>query len=331
MPFRYERTSSALSTIPADPFERFVDLYGSFEASRTFFEDKTPFRFAAATLVTTPGPVGEIREAVAEQSEQLAKSFGFWTTIAPGLQVILAAVLHKRGDRAPEFVEGFGPARETFRRHGLRRNEVFELISYTILRGQSHNAQIEDESIARIKQIYLALRGHHYFLTGPEDLPACAALAGTRESPQEIGDGCERVYRALQKQAHWWPGEQLHTASHIMYLSGVAPETITQRAAHMCEQFKAKQYKIRWADYENISLLCMLAIPIDRIVDTVCAAAERIQTELKMWFGKNAAFNLAVSIAFVQLLQGNEDLERISEVKTLLDMQAILAAQQAAG
>ena len=46
-------------------------------------------------------------------------------------------------------VEGFGPARETFRRHGLRRNEVFELISYTILRGQSHNAQIEDESIAR--------------------------------------------------------------------------------------------------------------------------------------------------------------------------------------
>lgn len=330
MPFRYDRTSPARASIPDDPFVRFVALYEAFDESRTFWEDKAPIRFAAATLVTTPGDPRSLGTEIRTRREHLGEAFGFWSGASPGLQIILASVLHKRDDSAANFVEGFARARTSFRDHGLRRAEIYELISYTILRGQSNNGPIDEDAVARIKQIYVALREHHYFLTGPEDLPACAALAGTLEDPQSIADGCEEVYRALHKRAGWWPGEQLHTASHILYLSGVEPDSITQRAADLCSAFKASDYKIRWADYDNISLLCMLAVPIDRIVKTVMAAAGRIQDDLKMWFGKSAAFNLAVSIAFVQLLQGDEELERLSEIKTLLDMQAIIAAQQAA-
>jgi hypothetical protein len=329
MPFRYQRLSTARDNLPADPLARFVELYGSFEESRGFFEDKAPIRFAAATLATTPGEAADISERIRELQKALEGGFGFWTMVVKPLQLILAAVLHKRGDDPADFAAGFAEARETFRAHKLRRDEVYEFMAYTILRGQCANGPIPEERVRRVKDIYAALRGYHWFLTGPEDLPACAALAGTEETPSAIGEGTEALYQTLRKRAKWWPGEELHTASHIMFLSGVATDTITERAVRLCEGFRDRGYKIRIGDYHNVALLCMMAIPVERIVEAVLTAAQRIQDELNIWFGKAASFNLAVSIAFVELLQGDNDLERLSEVKTLLDMQAIIMAQQA--
>lgn len=331
MAFRYDKISRAQNELPDDPVARFVELYEAFDDSRRFFEDKAPIRFAAATLVTTPGDAADIVRAVRAGEAELRQTLGFFSGAVSALRLVLAAVLHKRSDAPAEFASAFGAARTLFRAHRLRRAEIYEMLAFTILRGQADDDEIEATQVARVKSIYDALRGHHFVLTGPEDLPACAALAGTRESAHAIGEGTEAVYRALQKRAGWWPGDHMHTASHIMYLSGADPSLIVERAARLCEAFRAKGYKIRGGDYDNIALLCFIAVPVERIVDTVLEMSVRVHRELSMWFGKAAAFNLAVSLAFVKMLQGDEALERLSDVKTLLDMQAIIAAQQAAG
>lgn len=66
---------------------------------------------------------------------------------------MLALVRHNRGDEGQAFINSFAKARAVFRRHKLRRDEVFELISHLIRRGQAKNGPLEDERVSEVKTL----------------------------------------------------------------------------------------------------------------------------------------------------------------------------------
>ena len=314
---------------PTDPLERFVALHDALDAGRGWFGDRVPLRYAAVTLLTTDGEPEPLAASVRQMHEALAGRLGFWSGVAPPVRMLLASQLVKHGDSAEAFIAELDRIREQFRAAGVRRGGVYEVLGVLVLRRVLRGQPVESEHVARFKAIYSELKRHHWFLTGPDDYPACAMLVGQPGEPRVIGDEIEAVYQALRTDAALWSGEALQTAANVLYLTHMAPTEVAGRFAELAAGFKAAGYRVRQPDYDEIAVLCFLATPADKIIATVMGYLHQMRDRLS-WVSKRMGLSLAASLAFVRLVDGDPRLGAVADAKLLLDMQAIVAARQAA-
>src|SRR5690606_37080099 len=101
-----------------------------------------------------------------------------------------------------------------------------------------------------------------------------------------------------------------------------------ERYALLRDGFRAAGVSIGQPEYDELALLCMLSLPIDRLVATVAHYRERLAADA--WLPSRNHFSLATNLAFVHLAGADAVLGPLADVKLLLDMQAIVAARAAA-
>ncbi|MEM6990138.1 MAG: DUF4003 family protein [Myxococcota bacterium] len=328
MPFREPEDKRASQGIEQDPFDRFAELYAAFDADRGMLGDRMPLRYAAVTMLASPHPAAELAATVRAQDKQLADNLGWFSNIGGSIRIMIAALLVKSGDSAPAFLAEAQRVQTLFRAAKIRRGSIYEVIAILVMRIRS-GAPIRDEDVDRFKAIYEELKRYHWFLTGPDDFPACAILVGQPGTPEVIGAKIEAIYRALHKHSDLWRGESLQTAANILYLSGLEPMEIAERFRKITEAFRAAGVRIGQAEYDEVAILCFLARPVEGIVKSVVDGRDRMRANLK-GVTKSMAFSLGTSIAFVRLVAGHENLGPLADAKVLIDMQAIIAARQAA-
>ncbi len=312
-----------------DPLARFVELHDALDAGRGWLGDRIPLRYAAVTLLTTKGEPEALAASVRSCHEQLGKRLGVFTGVGSSVRMLLAAQLTKYGDTPDAFMAELGRVRELFRDIGVRRGGVYEILGVLVLRRVLLGQPATPAHAERFKAIYTQLKRHHWFLTGPDDYPACAMLLGQAGTPEAIGDGVEAVYQALRRDADLWRGEPLQTAANVLYLSHLQPAEVARRFADLVAGFRAAGYRVGQADYDEVAVLCFLALPTDKIVTTVMGYLQQMRAALS-WVGKRMGLSLAASLAFVRLLGADARLGAVADAKVLLDMQAIVAARQAA-
>ena len=244
--------------------------------------------------------------------------------------MLIAAQMVKHGDDPQRFIDEVERVRALFRAAGLRRGGVYELLAVLVLRRVLGPTPIDAAHIGRFQGIYEAMKRHHWWLTGPEDFPACAMLLGRPEDPASIGAGADAIYRALHERAQLWRGDSLQAAANVLYLAGAEPEELADRFALLLAGFRtdATQH-IGQGQYDELAILCFLAWPIERILETVLATRDQLRAT-QSWIGKAGALNLAASLAFVRIAGADGALGPLADAKLLLDMQAIAAARQAA-
>lgn len=330
MAFR-DRTTSASAPEPflaADPFARFQELYAALTPGRGVFNDTAPLRLAAINLVTCPGDPTALAATFYARDEALRRRLGWLSDTNPAVRRVLASQLVKYGDDPDAFLDEVERVRALFRDQGLRRGGVFETLSVLVLRRCLGGAAIEAAHVARLGRLYAAMKSHHWWLTGPEDFPACAMLVAAEGEPEAIGAGIEAIYQALQTRAALWAGDPLQTAANVLYLSGADPLEIAGRFASLAEQFRGAGAKIGQPEYDDLAVLCFLALPSERIVASVMDIRGRLAAG--KWFTDRGDFGLASNLAFVALI-GNDDARGpLADAKLLLDMQMIVVARQAA-
>jgi hypothetical protein len=328
MPFRgNEDRPSALAD---DPLERFFALEQAFDSDRGFWGDHVPLRLVAANLVLSPGDPVEIAARVRAIAEDVRKQLSRFSDVAPAIQLLIAAVLLQRGDEPAGFFEEVARVRQIMRRLGLRRREIFETIAILALRIRNERAPISDEQVERLRDIYEQMKRHHWLLTGPEDYPACAFLVGQRErSPEQIGERANQIYEGLRERARLWRGDPLQTASNMLALSALEPGELVDRFCLLAEGFDQAGMRIRQDEYDEVAVLCFLARPTAKIIETVIGYRDVIRERLR-WTNRATAFGLAGNLAFVRLVGNDPELGVLADAKTLLDMQTVIAARQAA-
>lgn len=328
MPFR-GHDGQALAHLQ-DPLSRFFEIEAAFEAERGFWGDRVPLRLVAANLVLSPGEAVEIAVQVRAGAEQLRKRLSFISEILPAMQLLIAAVLLQRGDQPEAFLDEVERVRPMLRGVGLRRREIYEVVAILALRIRSQLTPISKEQVVRLREIYEQMKRHHYVLTGPEDYPACAFLVGQRDrSPEEIGVRANAIYEGLREQAKLWRGDPLQTASNMLALSPLEPAELVERFCLLALGFDGAGVRIRQGEYDEVAVLCFLARPIERIVETVTGYTHRLREHLN-WAERSNAFGLAANLAFVRLVGNDPELGALADAKTLLDMQTIITARQAA-
>jgi hypothetical protein len=330
MPFRSDDDAGPALFAPQDPLERFQAIYAALAANGSWLTDKVALRLAAVALITSPGEPASLAAATHRRDAELRVRLGWLTSIAPALRVLLAAQLVKYADDSDAFADELERVREMFRAVHLRRGHAYEALAVLVLRRLQAGKPIELPQVQRLHDIYEAMKRHHWFLTGPEDFPACAMLVGRPGTPTEIGDGTDALYTALHQRADLWRGDSLQTAANMLYLAEVEPSVIVERFATILAGFRETGTRIGLQQYDELAILCFLARPTATIITTVNEYRDRLKLSVA-WLTRADALNLAASLAFVHIAGHDpQALGPLADVKLLLDMQAIVTARAAA-
>jgi hypothetical protein len=328
MPFRSDEQAPS-AYLPADPLARFAEIHGALDSERKWHSDKVSLRLAAVCLITTPGAAESLAAATRRQDAALRSRLGWLSSIDRSVSMLIAAQMVKHGDDPSAYVDEVERVREMFRAAGLRRGGEYEFLAVLVLRRVLGRSPIGTDHIARFKAIYEAMKRHHWWLTGPEDFPACAMLLARAEDPEAIGAGTDAIYKAQHDRAGLWRGDSLQTAANVLYLAGAEPNELADRFALLLAGFRDGGARIGQEQYDELAILCFLAWPVERIVATVLDYRTQLLAT-QSWIGKAGALNLAASLAFVHIAGADGTLGPLADAKLLLDMQAIVAARQAA-
>lgn len=314
--------------LPENPLYRFRDLYEALNADRGWFEGASALRFAAMTSVTCPGSPAAIASSIRAMAEDIKRLSGWFGSLNSPLRFIVSAILVQNGDRAEEFLDEVERARDLFRQAGLRRGGIYETMAILILRMQNELAPVTADAVARFKAIYEVMKRYHWWLTGPDDFPACAILVGQEAAPEEMGAAIEAIYQALSKSG-LSTGDPLQTAANLLYLARLDPAVVARRYCDLAEGFRQSDVAIWQSDYDELAILTFLKQAPQQVVQRVLDHRRAIAA-LSPRPDRSMTFNLAAGTAFVELVQLDEDLESVTDAKALMDMQSIINAQQAA-
>ena len=119
-----------------------------------------------------------------------------------------------------------------------------------ILRVQADFAPVEPPAIERFQALYEEMKRYHWWLTNPDDFPACAILVGQEGSAADIGAGIESIYQALHAGGGS-RGNPLQTAANLLYLARVEPGVAAGRFHALAEGFRRADVAI-WQSRKSI-------------------------------------------------------------------------------
>ena len=136
------------------------------------------------------------------------------------------------------------------------------------------------------------------------------------------------IYQALDDQG-LSKGNPLQTAANILYLAKLQPRDAARRYRKLADGFRKSGVSIWQSDYDELAILTFLDHPAKRVIDHVLENREAMKA-LRPKPDRSLTFNLAASVTFLELVRLDRNSKVITDVKTLLDMQAMINAQQAA-
>jgi len=311
-----------------DALTRFKAVYEALNAERGWWSDASSLRFAAIAAATTPQEPVSVAKALRLVAEDLRKGSRWYGELKSSLRFVVSVFLVNAGDDPVRFLAEVERVRALFRERGLRRGGAYEVISVLLLRQQVRLEPIGEASIARFQSIYDEMKRHHWWLTGPEDLPFCALLSGARGSPPEIGERMEALYQALCAE-NFSAGDPLQASASILALSEIESGTAARRFRSLAEAFREAGVAMWQSDYDELAILSFLDTSPREVCDRVIHLREEMKA-LQPKPDRLITFNLASSLAFLERVGGDSSTKELIDVKALRDTQAVIDAQRAA-
>jgi hypothetical protein len=281
--------------------DRFRSLLSALHPDGTSHAAATWMRFAALSLVPEPGDPRELAHEVRADAARLRARAPWWGALASPLRFLVASVLRSGGLTAESFVGMVARDREALGRLGLHAREPFDVIASAaraLLAGSHRLSALDAE---RIKLIHDGLTGQHWWLTGPESLPASVLLATHAGTPRDIIAAAEETYQRLLKLG--FPrGETLLTSAHLLQLSGLPPAASTERFAQLYHAHLERGGDLSSARFEALALLCLLDHDPVFVARVHQACAARLG-EVHPTVHGPLAFALAADLAFLELVR----------------------------
>lgn len=310
-----------------EPLPRFRAIYNAI-ANEKGWQETNSLRFAAMAAVGCAAEPKDIADKIHKTANELKSKVGWFNELKTSLRYIVSTMLVMNDDSVDDFLQEARRVHELFRVAKLRHGGAYETMAILIMRICFFKAPIQVDTIERFKAIYQEMKKYHWWLTGPDDFPACAILVTQKETPQHIGLVIENIYQQL-KQKGFTTGDHLQTAANILYLTHLDPTEIAERYSTLAEHFRRNGVRMWQTDYDELAILSFLENTPELIVEKVLSYREEMRT-LSPTPDYAITFNLAVSLTFLELVRLNKKLTTVTEIKALLDVQAIINAAAAA-
>jgi hypothetical protein len=287
------------AAIPRDPLARFLEIAACLTARKHWWEGANVARYAALPLVLADGAPADVAARVDVESAAMANEASWFSDLRGAMRWVIAAWVAAAGREARSFTAACEAIRARFRAAGVPRGGAYEIVAAAML----HVAQADDDvGVRRMQQIYETMKGHHWWLTGSDDLPAAALLATVDDGVAAMTQRIEDIYQRLRGTGIK-PGSGLQMASHILYLAPGREAQVTARFGSLHEGFRAAGIRMWDADLDELALLCLLPWDGARTVRTVVEHRAAIKAGIRVG-SPTASFSFACGTAFLEAHAG---------------------------
>lgn len=317
----------ASSAVPEDPLTRFLALQQALFEHRSWTESHSALRYAAVSLTLIPGPPSEVAERSDRLARELKERAGWFGELRSSARHAIAADLLRRGVPARIFTNEVDRVREMFRAEKLPRGGLYEVLAVLILHGAEEGA-VRSDAVRRVASIFRRLDEDHRFLTGRDDLPACALLSLRPEPVEHIATRLESLYSGL-RDLKFHRGNQLQLASHLLFFGPHDDAVSLRRFRAIYEAFREDGLWMNGGDYDEVALLAFLDVSPNDLVRRVAAHRERLRAGSPRP-GKQESFSLACNTVLLELAGRDLRGEWLDDAAQMARIVGLIQAQQAA-
>ncbi len=303
------------------PLERYRDIIGALEADRESWSDSFWMRIAAQAAILCPDAPDKLAHRIRHIAAALRDRTKWYSSMASPVRFAVAAMLIQHHIPVADFLGECARASEVFHEVGLRHHGFYETMDVLIIRLSSKQSAPSRIEADRIKAIYDHMKKFHWWLTGPSDLPACAALASCPGDAEVVVARAEDAFQQLHGSG-LVKGAHLQTAAHILPVFGLKIDDAVSRYRGFKSALESRIGLLDEDCYDVLSLLTLLDHPAELAIDRLCA----VQKELDLFQPDqcgSANLLIATDLTVLDLIRMRQDLE---PKKDPLDVEAMIAS-----
>lgn len=260
------------------PMERYRAIITALEPERESWINDFWLRIAAQIAVLSPDDPIHLAKRIRLLGEALASHARWYQDLDSPQRFVIAAMLIEHHIMVYDFLAEHGRIAALLDQVGLRSSGFHHDMTVLILMISPEHVGCTILEAERLKAIYLAMKRFHWWLTGVDDLPACAALAQCHGSAIEVVTRAEACYQLLHESG-LARGEHLQTAANLLPLTGLGPDVAVARYRALKSHLESREGTLQPSHYEVLSLLSLL----DHAAETVINRMLGMHQELKLF------------------------------------------------
>jgi hypothetical protein len=259
------------------PLERFRAILGELDIDHQTYTDAFWMRFAAQAAIYHPEEPPVVAQRLHFLADNLHHHVSWFATAGSPMRYVIAALLLKTNTSLHDFAAEYHRIGDMLDHVGLRHGGRFEPLTILILHTAPGHNSFSVLEAERLKAIHRRMKAFHWWLTGIDDLPACAALAQIPETADVIAGKAEAIYQRLAASG-CLKGNQLQTAANLLPLTGLPVDDACDRWLGLMRQMSDVHTDIRPVHYDALSVLSLLVQPATLVVERLLA----IRSELDL-------------------------------------------------
>ena len=239
------------------PVERFRNILGCLELPQNSIEELYWLRFAASAAVLRPESPEHIAALIRRTAKVLDDNTPWYESLSNAIRFAIAAILVQTHDSPCDFIRAHRHISSMLRQADLRTGGAHETIAVAILRMNADKRVIHHQDLTRFKAIYEEMKKFHWWLTGPDDFPAAAALNHLHGSAREVINQSEAMYQYLC-DAGLEAGDGLQSAANLLPLLDMNPGDAVTKLIELRTLLKAEAGDQIPYHYDSLLPLIML-------------------------------------------------------------------------
>lgn len=301
------------------PLERFRAILGELDIDHQTYHDAFWMRFAAQAAIYHPEEPPVVAQRIHFLADNLHHHVSWFKTAGSPMRYVIAALLIKTNTSLHDFAAEYHRIGDMLDQVGLRHGGRYEPLTILILHtAPGHNvfSVLEAE---RLKSIHRRMKSFHWWLTGIDDLPACAALAQIPETSEAIASKTEAIYQRLAANG-CLKGNHLQTAANLLPLTGLSADEASDRWLAIKRDLMEVDREVHAVHYDALSVLSLLTQPAEMVVDrllTICREIDFSHPDL----AGDSSFTLAADLTALDLVRcdaGGDYLSAADGMATML-------------
>jgi len=308
-----------------DPLSRFLEITFALRDILGPTSNPHAYKFTAMAAMNCDGEVNDIAKEILTMRQEMDQAQSM-RHLSVSLKYVINALLLLNRDSVKGFVAEAENVSDRFRELNLRRGDVFETIAILLMRIENGLDPVATKTIERFVGIYEAMKKNHWWLTGPDDFPACALLSCRDESVEFLGDGIENLYKKLNERG-FHKGDPLQTATHLLYLVYLQTEEALDRFINLADQIDKTEVEFSSSLYADIAHLSVFNLPVSDVVSKVLVNMQRVK-DAGAWQDQHVTFSVASAVTFLEFIKESDDPQQLLSTRSL-DQSAITTAQVA--
>ncbi len=284
-----------------DLFDRFQAIHGALQDPMQMGDTEVWLRFAALAVVLRSGQPQAIGAAVLATAEQLAVHAPWFSALNSPMRFVIAAMLLQSGGEAATFCHEVQRTAATLKEAGLRSRSGYDVIAAVIIHVMNRGRPLGALHAERIVAIHHQMKRYHWWLTGPDDLPACALMSFHHETAEAMVAEAEIAYRTLERDAQL-AGERLQSATCLLVFTGLPGALAAKRFEAIASALAPLGIALFPENYEPIALLTLLDHAPDAIARR-CLDYHGWLVALDSPLDGRSSFAVAADLAYLDLVR----------------------------